>query len=631
MNRIFYSLIVLFAFSFSAFAQNNEVLLSVGTHEVSKAEFEHIYKKNNNNLYDQNDKKSPGEYLKLFTNFKLKVVEAESFKMDTSQTFINELAGYREEIAAPYLTDVHYEEELVHELYRRMEHEVSASHILLRLEKNASFEKETEVLAKITSIRQEIVNGRDFGEAAMEYSEDPSAKTNKGNLGYFTAFMMVTPFEDAAFTTSPGEMSEPIKSDFGFHIIIVHDIRKNRGEIQVAHIMKNTPKNATPEVKQKAKADIDTIYAQLKNGTDFAELAKKESQDKRSAVKGGEMPWFSAGRIIPEFSKAAFELENIGDFSKPIQTDFGYHIIKKLNERTIPPFEEEKNNIEAKIKKDASRRTSSKKVFIQKLQAEYNFSENAEGKKAIQSISIEGEKELPQTTLFTIDNKNYGTAELSSFVSEKRIKNGAYLSVYDEWITDEITKLEDSKLEEKYPEFRYLMNEYHDGILLFNISQEKIWNYASEDSVGLENFYEKSKTKHNWGERFKGSIITCESAEVREQAENLLGAEMSNEEVAAHINTEKELITFTEGAWEEGRNEIVDYYVWNGKEPESFNSASTFIRGDKIAPEPKLLNDARGLYISDYQNYLEEKWLKELHGKHKIKVNKKMLKTIEGV
>lgn len=630
MYRIFYSLFLILVFTINLSAQDEEIIVSINSQQISKAEFVHIYNKNNDNLYNDSDKKSPKEYLDLFIDFKLKVVEAETLKMDTSQSFINELAGYRKEIAAPYLTDVKFNDQLVHELYRRMTLEVNASHILLRVDKNATPQQSGKVLEKISSIREEILNGKDFGEAALEYSDDQSAKTNKGTLGYFTAFMMVAPFEDAAFTTPVGEISEPVKSSFGYHLIRVNDVRDNKGEIQVAHIMKKAPKNATPEQKQKAKTEINEIYKLVAGGADFAEMAKTKSDDKKSAVKGGEMPWFAAGRIIPEFSNAAFALENIGDISEPIQTDFGFHIIKKLGVRPVPSFDKSKTNIESRIKKDPERRTSSKKAFVDKLKVEYTFVENAEGKQSLSSTKVEDNETISEVNIFTIDNITYTSTDLGNYAKQEDVKNGTYLSVYDKWIEYEITRLEDSKLEEKYPEFRYLMNEYHDGILLFNISQEKIWNFASEDSVGLQGFYEKNNDLHKWNERFKGCIINCETVEIREKAEDLFGAGLANEEVEAHLNTEKELIKFEPGAWEEGRNAIVDYYVWNGAEPEGFDSAITFIRGNKVEPEPKRLDEARGLYISDYQNYLEKKWLKELRNKYKVKVDKKLLKSISG-
>lgn len=632
MNKTFYLLILFTAFVLQSLAQSSEILLTIGDHKVSKDEFEHIYRKNNNNLYSKSDKKTPKEYLDLFINFKLKVVEAETLKMDTSKAFINELAGYRKEIAAPYLTDVNFNEQQVNELYQRMKLEVNASHILLRLDKNASAKEQQEVLDRIISIRNEIIEGKPFEEAAMQYSEDPSAQSNKGLLGYFSAFNMVTPFEDAAYQTPVGEISDPVRTDFGYHLIQVHDTRPNQGEIKVAHIMKNVGQTATAEEKSNAKASIDSLYQLLLDGADFAELAKSESQDRRSAVRGGEMPWFSAGRIVKEFSDPAFALKNIGDISKPVETPYGYHIIKLLETRPVPSIEEARSIIENQIKKDATRSESGRKVFIENLKKEYDFSENENALEKLAMLDVVDSLTLPNMTLFTIDNKEFDNNALLSYIKRKKIKNGTVLSVYDSWVSEEIIKLEDSKLEDKYPEFRYLMNEYHDGILLFNISQEKIWNRAAEDTLGLEKFFGNSKTKHMWGERFKGHIISCKDVSAREKVEMLFSAGMNTDEVLAHMNVnDEEPVLIESGAWEEAQNPIVDYYVWNGKDPENFDSSTTFIHGDKIEPEPKNLNEARGLYISDYQNYLEQEWLKELRRKHKVKVNKKLLKTIEGV
>lgn len=631
MKRAFFSFVAICISTFMLFAQEDEILLTIDGEPVTKSEFEYIYSKNNNNVFSEADKKSPEDYLDLFIDFKLKVIEAENLKMDTSKSFINELAGYRNEIAAPYLTDSSFDEQLVKDTYDRMTREVDASHILLRLDPNATPEQEQEVLDKINAIRQEILRGRDFGDAAVEYSEDPSAKDNKGHLGYFTAFMMVYPFENAAFETPVGEVSEPVRTRFGYHIIKVNDVRKNKGEILVAHIMKNVAQNATEETKAAQKEKIDAIYEQLLNGADFAELAKKESDDRRTATEGGKMPWFAAGRIIPEFSTPAFAIENIGDFTKPIETPFGFHIIKKLDEKPIAPFEEMKTEIATRIKRDPERSNSSQHAFIAELKEEYQYKENELGKKELAGKSIQDSAEISNQVLFTVDDKNYTGSDFTKWLEASNEPNASYLSAYDKWVDAEVLALEDSKLEEKHPEFKYLMQEYHDGILLFNISQEKIWNFASQDTAGLEAFYEKNKGSHMWGERFKGSIITCTDAAVHEQADKLFAADMNNEEVLEHINVEGELIQIEDGAWEEGENPIVDYYVWNGPEPADFNSELTFIRGDKVEAEPKTLDEARGLYISDYQKYLEEKWIKELRSKYKIKVNKKILKTVEGV
>ena len=627
------SLFFVLCFSFLVVrGQKDEPLITIGNTKINLEEFERIYQKNNTHLYADTDKKTPAEYLDLFINFKLKVIEAQNLKMDTSAAFINELAGYRKELAAPYLTDINFEHKLVEEMYNRMKHEVNASHILFRVGENASPDKEKEVLQKALKVRQEILNGKNFNDAAFEYSEDPSAKTNKGNLGYFSAFTMVAPFEDAAFTTPVGKISEPVKSSFGYHLIKVNDKRQNKGEIKVAHIMKMFPQQGlTTHGKNQLKTEMDSVWQLLEKGADFAQLAQKFSDDKRSGAQGGEMPWFTAGRMIPEFSGPAFALENMGDYTQPVETPYGFHIIKKLDERPVRPFDELQAEIEARIKKDPLRSTSSKKVFIEKLKKEYNYTENQQNKLAIQSLNTGTMVENPSMHLFSIDGQNFDFRALDRFLAEKNIQNSTYGNSWEAWTEYEITRLEDAKLEEKYPEFKYLMQEYYDGILLFNISEKKIWNFAAKDSAGLEEFYSKNKNQYLWEERFKGFVVVCNSPETREEADQYFAAGMNSEEISDLINTDENKITITEGAWEKGSNPVVDYFVWSGPEPENFDAETTFIRGDKIPPEPKTLDEARGMYISAYQNYLEEQWIKNLRKKYKIKVNKKRLKTINSV
>jgi peptidyl-prolyl cis-trans isomerase SurA len=631
MNRIILSLFVLCTLGANVFSQSDETLITIGDTKVTKGEFERIYQKNNNNLYNETDKKTPEEYLDLFIDFKLKVIEAENLKMDTNAVFINELAGYREELAAPYLTDVKYNQQMITDLYERTTKEVNASHLLLLVPKEATPAQDEEILKKIQDIRKEIIAGKDFGDAAFEYSEDPSAKNNKGNLGYFTAFQMVVPFENAAFTTPVGQVSEPVRSQFGYHLLKVHDIRPNQGEILVAHIMKMFPQDATPEVKSQLKMQIDSIYAELKSGADFAELAKTKSDDKRSAPQGGEMPWFSAGRMIPEFANPAFAIKNIGDYTEPVETAFGYHIIKKLNTKAVPTFEASKAELENKIKQDPERSITSKQVFTDKLKVEYNYTENTDGKEKIKNKNIEDPLDDIRFELFKVDNKSYTMIQFQWFLKNEGIETGPYTDNFDKWVTHEITKLESTKLEAKYPDFRYLFQEYHDGILLFNISEEKIWNFAAKDTVGLEEYYKKNGGKYLWEERFKGMIVTCKDKATREEADKYFAADMTTTEITDLLNKTENVITINEGAWEKGSNPVVDYYVWNGPEPANFDSELSFIRGDKIPPEPKKLDEARGLYVSDYQKYIEENWIKELRAKYKITVNKKLLKTIKGV
>jgi peptidyl-prolyl cis-trans isomerase SurA len=606
------------------------VLITIDGTEITKAEFERIYRKNNQNLLEDSDIKSPKEYLELYIDFKLKVVDAMNLKMDTGRAFTEELAGYRKELAAPYLTDMNYDEALVRELYRRMTQEINASHILFLVNENATPEQEEAVLQKARQVRNEIRAGKDFNDAAVEYSEEPSAQTTRGSLGYFTAFQMVAPFENAAFSTPAGTLSEPVRTSFGYHLIQVHDIRENQGEVKVSHIMKMFPQGEENFDKTVLKTEIDALYNQLKEGADFAELAKQHSDDKRSAVQGGEMPWFSSGRMIAEFSKPAFALKNTGDMTEPVETAFGYHIIKKTGHRPVPPFEEVRHEIEERIKRDPERNNSSRKAFIAKLKEEYNFEINEENFRKIRALPV-NETIGENLVLFSIANQEFDVNDFQRFIQKENLSSGTYSDYFEAWTDDEIIALEDARLEDKHTDFRFLMQEYHDGLLLFNIMEEKIWNFAAEDSTGLENFYRKNQGMFQWEERFRGLVINCMDEKTREEADTYFDAGLTSGEIEDLLNTEGQKIEIKQGAWEKGNNQVVDYYVWNGAAPAGFNPRLTFIRGDVIPPEPKTLDEARGMYISEYQNFLEEEWLKELRKKYKVKVNKKLLKSIPHV
>ncbi|MFA5534892.1 MAG: peptidylprolyl isomerase [Mariniphaga sp.] len=612
------------------FAQNNDILVTIGQTEINLEEFERIYRKNNQNLLDETEVKSPEDYLDLFIRFKLKVEEALALKMDTIQSFRDELASYRKQLAAPYLTDMKYDEALIHDLYQRMTKEVNASHILFRVHDNAGTDEKMEVYQKALQVKKEIEEGKLFITAALEYSEDPSTQQNQGNLGYFTAFQMVAPFENAAFNTPVGKISEPIRTSFGYHLIQVHDLRENRGEIKVAHIMKMFPQDVENFDKNRIKTEIDSIYLKLKQGADFAEMAKKYSDDKQSAVQGGEMPWFAAGNMIPEFAEPAFNLKNVGDISEPVETMFGYHIIKKISQRPVPPLTEVREEIENRIKRDAERSTSTKKAFIEKLKKEYHYTEYKDNLSKIGTLNINSDTKADYP-LFTFNNKEYPLTRFKSYLQKQNIETGTYTQFFEEWSDEEIIAYEDSQLEEKHPDFRYLMQEYHDGLLLFNIMEEKIWSFAVEDSTGLEKFYAKNNKTFHWEERFNGVIINCKDSITRIDANNYISAGMNLDEIDQMVNQEENKIQFEHGSWEKGDNKIVDYYIWNEPEPADFNPNLTFVKGNVIPPEPKTLDEARGLYISEYQDFLEKKWLKSLKKKYKVKVNKKLLKLVSDV
>ncbi len=621
---------------------NQDILLTIGKQTVSLDEFKYIYERNNSNIQDPGNRKTPAEYLELFTNFKLKVLEAQNLGLDTTADFRTELAGYRTELAAPYLTDISYQESQVLETYQRMKKEVHASHLLITLPDQPAPEDTLNALEKIKDIRRQIEQGLDFNEAAVRYSQDPSAEANRGDLGWFTVFQMVYPFENAAFTTPSGKVSMPFRTRFGYHLVKVNDIRDSEGEILVAHIMISYPPEASPEQKNAAYLKADTLYRQLTRGADFAELAMKYSDDKRTGSNGGQLPWFSRSHMIPEFANPAFNLEKKGDITKPVDSGFGYHIIKQIDKKAVPPFEEVKNELQERIRKDSERSIHSRTVFISKLKNKYNYSRNQSViddliNKSAQWFRDENQRipDIPEgnPVLFsfadTACRAEHWTGYLKKMSGTTELANPQRMaSLYESWENEAILAYEDRNLEKKHPEFRSLMQEYHDGMLLFAISENKIWQRASADSAGLEAFYETNKFKYMWDDRYQGMIIRCISNEVKEKVEVYLdeGIPLNEMYDLGHILPGQMVVT--EGVWSEKENPVIDYYFRKGEKPVDWDDETGIVKAEKVPPVPKLLNETRGYHIADYQQYLEQKWIQELHRKYPVKINKKLLKGL---
>lgn len=631
-------------------AQNSqEVLLTIEDEKVTSDEFLRIYNKNNN-IENQIDPKTIDEYLELFINFKLKVLEAESLGMDTLSSFKNELAGYREQLTKPYLRDDSYDDLLVEEAYERTKKEVNASHIMVRLDEFAPPKDTLLAYEKIMDIRQRVLDGEPFDVVAKATSDDPSVQQNGGNLGYFSAFRMVYPFENAAYTTPVGEISMPIRTKYGYHIVKVHDKRPSLGSVQVAHIMVATPQTMTLEQRKEAQERASEIYEGVKNGEDFAELAQKYSDDKGSGRNGGVLRWFSTGQMVPEFEQAAFELNEAGEVSEPVKTAYGWHIIKLIDKKPIPSFEEMKSDLAQRIKRDQRSRVG-QEVFIEKLKKEYGFQENPEALEDFYAV-VDSSVFLKQwekskaahlnKTLFTIDGNEFNQSEfLDFFVNHnkpsKPIGIEVYINnIYEDFVDESIIDYEKSRLETKYPEFRYLMEEYHDGILLFDLTDKMVWSKAVEDSIGLQEFYEENKTNYMWGERLDAIIFSFEDnsilSSLRKVAKKGVRKNYSGEFIKKSVCDTLDCLSFETGKFEKGQNDLIDKVTWEEGifEPFNENGGSKLVMvKEVVAPEPKKLDEAKGLITADYQNNLEKQWIKKLREKYDISVNQDVLQKVK--
>jgi len=647
-TRLF-SIACFLLFSFQVLARKkDEIVVTIGKEKVTKAEFEANYKKNNTNILNRKDVKSPLEYMDLFVKFRLKVLEAEALGYDTVSSFRTELEGYRRELAKPYLTDVTYNEEMLKTAYYRTQYERKASHLLIRVSPEASPADTLAAWNKITDLRKQIIAGADFNEMAAKYSEDPSAVQNKGMLVYFTAFQMVYPFEDMTYRTPVGQVSEIIRTRFGYHIIKVHDERPATGEIKVAHIMKMFPQQASEETISKLKLSADSLWQKANSGEDFAELARKYSDDKQSSTDGGVMNWFTQNNMISSFAEASFALKNDGDISPVIRTPYGWHIIKRIERRPVQPFEKLRPVLEAKIKQNPQISKHSDEAFDRKLKSEYqlridetNYAQFVQSATdSLQKKNFENNPKWKQLLLFSFASQKVNIGDFSDFL--KKQKFAAAGAKAEEQVKDQFSKFihqklieyEDSQLEKKYPDFASLYNEYHDGILLFNISKDKIWDVAATDTVRLQNYFNQTQKKYYWNERFKGWIIKADNQHTRANVESFLTESRTSrkEDLTELFNTATDKkIQIADVCCQKGENQIVDYFIWNGPKPSGFDETTTFVHGKIEKNELKTLKDAWGLYSSDFQEVAEKEWVESLLKKHPVKVNEKVLNKVQSL
>lgn len=638
----------------TAFAQpgDNSTLLSVGGDNVTRGEFMTIYKKNNSNP-TAIDKKSVTDYLDLFINFKLKVKEAKDLGLDTAKTFVSELRGYRKQLATPYLTDKEVNDKLLTEAYERSKKDVRASHILIKCDAEALPKDTLAAYKKAMSLRDRINKGEDFNKLAEQFSDDPSAKENKGDLGYFTVFNMVYQFENAAYSTPKGQVSMPVRTRFGYHLVKVEDIRDAPGTIRTAHIMVKLPKDAKQTDIDAAKVKIDEVYNKLKGGEKFDDLAAKYSDDKASAKKGGELPWFGTGRMVPEFETAAFALKADGDYSAPVLTQYGWHIIKRIEKKGIPAFDDVKTEFKSKIGKD-SRSEKSKTSLVNKIKTEAGFKEDRklllDFNKAIDSTIYDGNWKSDKAAalnkvIFNFGNKNYTQQDFAKYIATRQTKRAKDVSIqsivntmYDKFVEESALTYEDGQLETKYPAFRDLLNEYRDGMLLFEITDKKVWSKAVEDTLGLKGFYDANKTNYMWGERADVTIFKFANKEVADRFRKYMKKNAknnpTNDQILKEINKNSQLdLQIEEGVYSKKDNENVDKVSWvaGTMSPDMDSEKSIIVvRVNKVLPpQPKSISEARGLITADYQNYLEKEWIGKLRKKYTVTVDQNVLDSIK--
>lgn len=634
-----------------AFAQKEPVVMTINDKPVTKAEFLQIYTKNNPN--PSFDKDSLDRYMQLFEVFKLKVAEAEALGYDTLPRLQKELEGYKKQLALPYLIDSVQNQAMVQEAYNRTATEVRCSHILIKLDPNASPKDTLAAYNRLLGLKARIEKGEDFASVAKSKlgSEDPSAVNNGGDLGYFTAFQMVYPFEEKAYTTPVGSVSEPFRTRFGYHILKVTDKRAARGTIKVAHLMISTGREASAETRQNAEKKINEIYDSLATGASWEKMVNAYSEDANSIKKSGELPAFGSGtsqRMVLEFEDAAFGLKRVGEFSKPVKTQYGYHIIKLIEWTPVKSYDLLRRELQAKVNKD-ERSKITQDSFVQKLKQQYNYAYKADKglawfEQQIDSTFFMGKWKASalksNKTLFVLGGQKFKQQDFAKYVEKnfRTVRKDAPAVVvkqlYSQWEKNKILAYEEALLPAKYPAYKALVQEYHDGIILYEIMQDQVWNKAVKDTAGLRAFFMENRGKYVWSQRLDATIYECKDEHVAVQVYGMLVSAdtVTSKEVLDVINKDSELnLKVRMNKFEVAQTPYLkDRNFTQGLNPVYSMDGKWYVVkvSAVLAPGPKEFNEAKGLATSDFQAYLEKKWLEALRLKHKIVINEDVLYQI---
>ncbi len=636
-----------------AFNPDSAVLFAYPGDSVTAREFLYVYEKSN---ADSSRRMTPEqragairEYLDLYINFRLKVKAAEEAGMDKQTSFQQELAQYRKQLAKPYLVENRVTEQLIQEAYERLKQEVRASHILIAVDENASPADTLKAYQLIDSLRTLALKGASFAMLAEQHSDDPSAASNGGDLGYFSALQMVYPFENAAYTTAAGDISHPFKTRFGYHVVKVQDKRPSQGQVKVAHILVRPQPNEQEGASSEAHTKATQIYEQLQKGADWKDMVERFSEDVATRSSGGELPYFGTGNMMPDFEEAAFALNNTGDISQPIKTRYGWHIIKLIDRQGLAPLSELRPTLERNIERSV-RSEGLLQDMVERLKKENGFQPDNENIATTVSSLYANTPEVSvppaDANLFSIRKNSFKVSDFLDFVRQQLngLKTDSMTAhrLYQQFEAKQIMNDEESHLADKYENYRLLLKEYRDGILLFDIMEQKVWSQASEDSVGLQAFFENHRNKYKWGERVGATLFDAQDEETINSVKKAIqGLKMPLEpeqitSIEKRFNTASPLVLqIHQGIYEKDgyrttAESVIDQVAWKkGTQQVTHDDRMYYIIiHEVLPPEFKKLDEIKGIVIADYQTYLDKQWIASLRQKYPVEVYENVLQQL---
>lgn len=644
MKSLYFGLLL--CLNFIGYAQSNTkaVLFTIDDNAYYTDEFLRVYNKNLE-LVREESQKDLNHYLELFIGYKLKINKAYKLGLQNGLPYQTELKSYRSQLSKNYTTDSKVTQELVEEAYNRYLKEIKASHILITLEENATPADTLKAFKQVQEIRQKALKGADFGDLAVQYSQDPSVKDNKGNLGYFSVFRMLYAFESEAYKTPKGSISNPVRTRYGYHLIKVDDVRDNRGEIAVAHIMILNPTTTgdTQSDLDKPKNTIQEIYKKLQQGEKFEDLAKQFSEDKSSSSKGGVLNRFSSGQLSSEeFERVAFALTNENPISAPFQSQFGWHIVKLIEKFPVKKLTDMQTELEKKVSKDDRSRLIAASM-TEKLKKKYAVKRDnrayATLGKLITNAIYEGKWEVPTNSKgltnkwLTINDKsidgatflNYVKTQQKSVIGIKPI-NKLTDHLYDKFVDEQLNTYYNDNLEKEFPEFSAVMEEYHDGLLLFDLMEKEIWNKSKSDTLGLKKFYETNLKNYNWKNRVDVVIASSTKMDVIKKAQKALRDGKTSDFIKEKLNVKDGVVNVmtNSGIFEEGNDVLPKGLQFKTGVSDILKEGEYYfvVKVNQVLPAgAKTLEECKGKVINDYQLYLEENWVKDLKTEFKLEVN----------
>lgn len=635
---------------FSSAQKKSDMLLTIDEQSVTVDEFLRIYNKNSSITIE--DKKSVDEYLDLFIDYKLKVIEAEKLGYDTMSSFVKEMDGYTKQLAKPYLDKSEMLDSFVNEAYNHYLEEVNASHILLKINKIALPEDTLKAYNRLMEMRSRVQSGEDWDAVIDDASPADPGKRIGGDLGWFTVFRMVYPFEAAAYNTPVGEISLPVRTQYGYHLIKVNDRRKFKGEVAVSHIMVIVPPEPNDLDVEAAKEKINKAYDVLVQGDDWDTVTKTYSEHRSTSGNGGSLGWLTSGGGTPEELMDACYALDTGKFSEPFRTKYGFHIVKVSQFKGPASFEEKEEEFAKKVKNTGAILQITADKLLDRIKKKNGFTyyeDRMEGiYAAFDSTLYTGEWDPTKAehlteTLFVIGDSTYTQYQAAKKAGSRRLSNkGVEMEVsirkrVMEFIDEKIKNYEIADLPNNYPEYKNLLQEYHDGILLFNLTEVEVWKKAVEDSIGLEDFYNNLPEKYQWEERialskytYSDSSLTDKLLEIAKiRAQDSIDAKQVSLEVCGQDTIP--CIKLNELKYEKGDNAVADGMEWKKSTYSITNDKKDIVLYfvDEILPtQLKGLQDARGLYTADYQSHLEKIWVKGLREKYPIEINEKVLNKV---